>query len=163
MKMKIRITILIVLTLLLGFALGMLTSAQLRHKRMRPVRTYASVKYFREILYKVAEPDSVQQAELDMIIEKYSEYFNDLNSEFRKDFETMMDEQWNEIKPVLNKNQIDKLEEFEQHRSEMMKEFRKRERSGDRDHFKSRPDHRRRPPEFMDSLANPPGQKTDSL
>ena len=161
--MKLRITILIILTLLLGFVIGMLTSAQLRHNRMRPVRIYASEHYFREQLYKVVEPDSVQEVQLDAIIKKYGESIKDLNTVFREDFESLMDKQWNEIKPVLNKEQRDKIEEFDRNRREIMKEFRQRGDEEDRDHFDRRHGQRRRPPRFVDSLPNPQDRKTDSL
>ncbi|HDZ40550.1 MAG TPA: hypothetical protein ENH59_02560 [Bacteroidetes bacterium] len=167
--MKLRITLLIILTLILGFAIGMLTSAQLRHKRMRPVRTYASEHYFREHLYKVVEPDSAQKAELDDIIDRYGEYFRDLNTGFWKDFESLMDKQWSEIKPVLSRDQIEKLEEFERQRREMMKEFRQRNNRGDSTRFDGRPDHDRRqgpgrrPPGTTGLFPNPQDQKTNSL
>ncbi|MDT8401221.1 MAG: hypothetical protein RQ743_05965 [Bacteroidales bacterium] len=166
--MKLRITLLIILTLLLGFAIGMLTSAQLRHKRMRPVRTYTSEHYFKENLYKVVEPDSVQKAELDAIIDRYGEYFRDLNTGFWKDFESMMDRQWDEIKPVLSRDQIEKLEEFEQHRREMMKEFRQGNKRSDSNRFDGRPDHDRRsgsgrrPSGTTYIFPDPQDQKTNS-
>jgi len=156
------------MTLLLGFAIGILTSAQLRHKRMRPVRMYASENYFKEHLYKVVEPDSVQKAELDFIIEKYGESFRELNASFWKDFELLMDEQWNEINPVLRKDQIEKLEEFDRNRREMMKEFRRRNDSGDSTRFNRRPRHDRehgapgRPRGVIDSFPNPQDQRTGS-
>ncbi|MEA1885665.1 MAG: hypothetical protein U9N72_00425 [Bacteroidota bacterium] len=162
--MKLRITILIILTLLLGFAIGMLTSAQLRHKRMRPIRIYASENYFKDHLYKVVEPDSAQKAELDAIIERYGEEFNEMNAAFWKDFETLMDRQWNDIKPVLNKEQIEKLQEIERNRREKMKEFRQKDRSEDHDFYdRRRPDRDRRSPGSRGSLPNPQDRKTDNL
>ncbi len=161
--MKLRITILIILTLLLGFVIGILTSAQLRHKRMRPVRTYASEHYFKEHLYKVAEPDSAQKVELDAIIKQYGEKVNEMNASFWKDFEALMDSQWDDIKPVLDKKQIEKLEEFERNRRERMNEFRQRGRSGDRDYHERGRDRGRRPPDFRDSIPIPPDRRTDSL
>lgn len=162
--MKLRITILIILTLLLGFVIGMLTSAQLRHKRMRPVRIYASENYFKDHLYKAVEPDSAQKAELNAIIDQYSEEFNEMNASYWKEFESLMDRQWNDIKPVLNKEQIDKLQEIERNRREKIKDFRKKDRSGDRDyHDRRKPDRDRRPSGFRDSMPNPQDRKTDSL
>ncbi|MFO7850898.1 MAG: hypothetical protein ACQERS_07495 [Bacteroidota bacterium] len=162
--MKLRITILIILTLLLGIVIGMLTSAQLRHKRMRPVRIYASENYFKDHLYKVVEPDSAQKAELDAIIDRYSEEFREMNAAYWKEFESLMDRQWNDIKPVLNKEQIDKLQEIERNRREKIKEFREKDRTGDRDyHDRRRPDRDKKPSGFKDSLPSPPDRKKDSL
>ncbi|MBS0011640.1 MAG: hypothetical protein KFF49_09540 [Bacteroidales bacterium] len=161
--MKLRITLLIVLTLLLGFAIGMLTSAKLRHKRMNPVRIYASEQYFRDHLYKIVEPDSIQKEELNAIIVRYGRELNELNAIFRKDIEELMDKQWKEIKPVLNRDQIDELEEFDRNRREMMKKFKRRSSSDERSHFDRGPGRGRRPPGFNDSIPNPPGRKTDSL
>ena len=190
-RMKLRITLLIIGTLLLGFAIGMLTSAQLRHKRMRPVRTFASEHYFREHLYRVIEPDSVQKVELDGIIDSYSDEFKDMNADFWKGFESLMDRQWDEIKEVLTREQLNKLEEFDRNRREMMKKFRSRSgsddstrfdrrRSPDRDRYdggkrfdRDRYDGERRsdtfrrpgrsPGALADTLANPQDRKTDSL
>ncbi|MEE4213592.1 MAG: hypothetical protein V2I34_00905 [Bacteroidales bacterium] len=136
--MKLRITLLIIGTLLLGFAIGMLTSAQLRHKRMRPVRTFASEHYFREHLYRVIEPDSVQKAELDSIIDRYGDEFNEMNAEFWNGFESLMDRQWDEIKEILSREQLNKLEEFDRNRREMMKKFRSRSGSDDSTRFDRR-------------------------
>lgn len=145
--MKLRITILIILTLLLGFVIGMLTSAQLRHKRMRPVRTFASEQYFREHFYRIVEPSEEQKLELDGIIKSYADDFNQLRSQYREGFDSLMDEQWGEVKPVLNKEQIEKLEEFERNRRKAMKDFRDKRSSDDRgrdryDRDKSRNYHR---------------------
>ena len=86
-----------------------------------------------------------------------------MNALFWKDFEELMDKQWNEIKPVLNRDQIDKLEEFDRNRREMMKKFKRRSSSDERSHFNRGPGRGRRPPGSGDSIPNPPGQKSDSL
>jgi len=136
MHMKLRITILIIVTLLLGFVIGMLTSAWLRHNRMRPVRTFASEQYFRQHFFKIVEPAEKQKHKLDSIIEFYADDFNKMSRQYRENFESLMDKQWEDIKPVLNKEQIDKLEEFERNRRKAMKEFRsKRRMEEDRDRF----------------------------
>jgi len=124
---------------------------------------YASEQYFKEHLYKVVEPDSAQKVELDAIIKHYGEQVNEMNAVFWKDFEALMDSQWNDIKPVLNKEQIEKLEEIERNRRERMKEFRQRGRSGERDFHDRGPDRGRRPPGFRDSIPTPPDRRTDSL
>ncbi len=148
--MKLRITIVIIVTLLLGFVIGMLTSAQLRHQRMRPVRTFASEQYFREHFYKIVEPSEEQKQELNGIIGSYADDFNKLNRQFRDDFESLMDEQWKVIKPVLNREQIEKLEEFERNRRKAMKEFRDKRGTGDRDRY----DRNRRRSYHRDSSQN---------
>ncbi len=170
--MKLKITILIVLTLMLGFVLGFLTSAQLRHQRMKPVRIYASEDYFRDHFYKVIDPSVEQKKQLDKIIGKHSDQINELNRKFRDDFETLFDNQWKEIKPVLNKDQIKRLEELERNRREAMKEYRKRRKSDRQDHFGHGQGPDRRPPGFErdsihdrnDSLwSNPRDHRRDSL
>lgn len=124
---------------------------------------YASEHYFKEHFYKVVEPDSAQKVKLDAILKQYSEEFNEMNTAFRKDFESLMDRQWNDIKPVLNKEQIEKLEEIERIRRERMKEFRQRDDSEERDRHDRGQERGRRPPGFRDSLPNPPDRRTDSL
>ncbi|MCF8223093.1 MAG: hypothetical protein K9J25_08080 [Bacteroidales bacterium] len=153
--MKLKITLLAVLTLVLGFIIGILVSAKLRHNRLRPVRTSVSERYFREHLYRVIDPDSQQIEKLDIIIREYGKNFHELSSDYRQSIDSLMDMQWKEIRPVLSRDQIKRLEEMEEKRREAMKEFRNKkrmdpdkrfDRSRDRDRYhRDRDDYSRDP------------------
>ena len=71
--MKAKLILLLILTLVIGFVIGWLTSAQVRIHRLQPVRMYLSDDRFREGFYKTLEPDEKQKAEIEKILEKYDQ------------------------------------------------------------------------------------------
>ena len=46
--------------------LGMLTSAQIRFHKLKPVRVYFSEERFREGFYRTIQPDEQQKAKIDI-------------------------------------------------------------------------------------------------
>ncbi len=70
--MKTKPILLVIITLIIGFVLGMLTSAQIRFHKLKPVRVYFSEERFMEGFYKTIEPDDKQKAEIEKILEKYA-------------------------------------------------------------------------------------------
>ena len=61
--MKTKLVLLLILTLVIGFVIGWLTSAQVRLHKLQPVRMYLSDDHFRDGFYKVIQPDEKQKAE----------------------------------------------------------------------------------------------------
>lgn len=122
--MKLKPLILIFTTLLIGFFIGFLTSAQLRHKRMNPVRIYSSERRFREDAYRIFEPDEEQMVKLDPIIRKYGKASSELQREYRKNFESIMENYFQEVKPLLTQEQLDRINSMEQRRREAVRRFR---------------------------------------
>lgn len=122
--MKLKPILFIFITLLIGFFIGFLTSAQLRHKRMKPVRVYSSERRFRDDAYRFLEPDEAQMEKLDPVIRKYGKASSDLQREFRKNFENLMENYTREIKPLLTQEQLDRINSMEQRRREAVRRFR---------------------------------------
>lgn len=149
--MKTRSVIIIVVTLMIGFALGMLTSAQLRFQKLRPVRVFFSEERFREGLYKVIEPDDKQKASIEDILDKYAKINGDLQSEFRRNFDASMKDFRKEIESKLTKEQIARLREMDEKREKMIREARQNMKNDTTRRFEGRTDGRRfGPPHFRD-------------
>jgi hypothetical protein len=108
--MKTRPVLLGIITLIIGFVIGMLTSAQLRLNRLKPVRMYFSEERFREGFYKTIQPDGEQKAKIDLILDKYAK----LNSETQNNFRKELDANVRAMRKELERRQ------------EMMKQERKR-------------------------------------
>ncbi|HEX2976880.1 MAG TPA: hypothetical protein VHO68_13165 [Bacteroidales bacterium] len=123
--MKTRSIILVIITLIIGFVLGMLTSAQIRYKKLQPVRMYFSPERFREGFYKVIQPDDKQKEEIDAVIEKFARINGDLQNNFRREFETNMKEFRKEVDSRLTKDQLARLKEMDEKRQEMIRQNRK--------------------------------------
>lgn len=126
--MKAKPIIFVVVTLLIGFILGMLTSAQIRFNKLKPVRLYFSEDRFREGLYKTLEPDEKQKAEIEKILDKFAALNSELQANFRKGIDSNMKELRKELESKLTKEQLARLKEMDEQRQEMIKQGRRNRR-----------------------------------
>jgi hypothetical protein len=122
--MKTKSVIVIVLTLVIGFVLGMLTSAQLRYQKLKPVRVFFSEERFREGFYNAIQPDAMQKEKIDVILDKYAKLNSELQDNFRKDMEQNMKEFRKEIDQNLTKDQLSRLKDLDEKRKEMIRQYR---------------------------------------
>jgi len=123
--MKIRPVILVILTLAIGFVLGILVSAQVRFNRLKPVRIFFSEERFREGFYNILQPDDKQKIAIDQILSRYAKANNSLVVGFRRRSDSLMKEFWKEIEPNLTVEQLKRLKELEQRRMEMIRKSRR--------------------------------------
>jgi len=132
--MKTKPILLVIVTLIIGFVLGMLTSAQIRFHRLKPVRVYFSEERFREGFYKAIEPDSKQKEEIEKILQKYAKINGELQSDFKKELDSNMKEFRKEIDSKLTKEQLARLKDMDERRQEIIRQgIRNRDSSGSRD------------------------------
>jgi hypothetical protein len=120
--MKAKPIILIVITLIIGFVLGMLTSAQIRFHRLKPVRVFFSEDRFRNGFYEVIQPDEKQKQTIEQLLSKYALINSDIQNDFRKKMDSAMKEFWKELEPSLSKDQLARIKEMEKRRMEMIRE-----------------------------------------
>lgn len=123
--MKARPILLVVLTLVIGFVLGMLTSAQIRYHKLKPVRLYFSEERFREGFYNTIQPDEKQKAEIEKILDKYAKLNSDLQGNFRKELDSNVKELRKELDSLLTKDQLARLKEMDERRQEMIRQNRR--------------------------------------
>lgn len=126
--MKAKTITIVTIIFIIGFVLGMLTSAWLRQKKFKPMRQLFSKEYFRENLYKSIQPDEKQRLELDKVIDKYTKKRDSLQENFRKDFGANMKALHKELHSKLTREQIETLNRIEEERREWMKRIRKERR-----------------------------------
>ena len=125
--MKAKPIIVIIVTLIIGFVLGMLTSAQIRYHKLKPVRVYFSEERFREGFYRTIQPDEKQKVKIDEILDKYAKINSEMQSTFRKQLETSMKDFRKEIDSNLTKDQLARLREMDERRQQMMRDWKARE------------------------------------
>jgi hypothetical protein len=159
--MKAKPILLVIITLIIGFVLGMLTSAQIRFHRLKPVRLYFSEERFREGFFKTIEPDEAQKAEIEKILEKYAKLNSDLQDNFRKELDSNMKEFRKEIDSKLTKEQLARIKEMDEKRQEMIKQARRNhenDSTGDRNFRRRGPDNgpQREGRPFPDDRPGPP-------
>jgi hypothetical protein len=157
--MKTKSIIVIVLTLVIGFVLGILTSAQMRFHRLKPVRMYFSEERFREGFYSAIQPEGQQKAKIDLILDKYAKINSELQSNFRKELDASMKEFRKELDSNLTKEQISRLKEMDDRRQEMIRQNRMN-RGNDTINFHNE---RRRNPNDRRGPGNPDHNRDSTL
>jgi hypothetical protein len=103
----------------------MLTSAQIRYHRLKPVRVFFSEERFRDGFYRTILPDEKQKAKIDLILDKYAKINSGLQNNFRKELDTNMKEFRKELDLNLTKEQLARLKEMDERRQEMIRQNRK--------------------------------------
>jgi hypothetical protein len=131
MSMKAKPIILIIVVLIIGFVLGMLTSAQIRFNKLKPVRVYFSEQRFREGFYRAIEPNEQQKIKIDQILDKYAKINSGFQDKYRKNLDSTMKEFRKEIDSNLTKDQLKRLKEMDDRRQEMIKQNRRNEDHND--------------------------------
>jgi hypothetical protein len=148
--MKAKPIIIILITLAIGFVLGMLTSAQIRYHRLKPVRVFFSEDRFRNGFYEVIQPDDKQKQTIEQLLTKYAGINSEIQNDFRKKMDSTMKEFWKGLEPTLSKDQLARLKEMEKRRMEMIRENRRNPHDSanfrDNRRMPPPPDGERRPP-----------------
>ncbi|HEY5471392.1 MAG TPA: hypothetical protein VIK07_12795 [Bacteroidales bacterium] len=148
--MKAKPIIVVVVTLIIGFVLGMLTSAQIRYHKLKPVSVYFSEERFRDGFYRAIEPDDQQKAKIDVVLDKYALLNSELQNNFRKQLDANMIDFRKELDLNLTKEQLARLKDMDDKRQEMIRGNRK---NHDRDSSRFREGR----PHNEDERQNPPG------
>ena len=118
--MKARSIIVVLVTLIIGFILGMLTSAQIRYHKLKPVRVFFSEERFRDGFYRTIQPDDQQKTKIDLVLDKYAKINSELQNNFRKELDASMKEFRKELDLNLTRDQLARLKEMDARREEMM-------------------------------------------
>lgn len=153
--MKAKPIIIILITLIIGFVLGMLTSAQIRYHRLKPVRVFFSEERFRNGFYEVIQPDEKQKETIGQLLSKYAAVNSDIQDDFRKKMDSTMKDFWKELEPCLRKEQLARIKEMDKRRMEMVRENRRNphDSTNFRDNRRMQPPQDGRPP-FRDRDSN---------
>jgi hypothetical protein len=157
--MKTKSVLILIATLIIGFMLGMLASAQIRSHRLSPVRFFFSEDRFREGFYRIIQPDDQQKVKIDVVLDKYAKINSELQRNFHKEFEANMNAFRNEMDTYLTKDQISRLRAMDERRQDMI---RKRLQDHDRDSSGFGDEHHRHHngrPLSEDAPAMPPQEK----
>jgi AraC-like DNA-binding protein len=123
--MKARSIVVVLVTLIIGFILGMLTSAQIRYHRLNPVRVFFSEERFRDGFYKTIQPDEQQKEKIDLILDKYAKINSELQGNFRKGLDSNMKEFRKELDLNLSKEQLARLKDMDERRQVLIRQNRK--------------------------------------
>lgn len=121
MKPKLKNSLVIVITLLIGFALGILVSGRYTKARIDRLKNFYTEQGFNREFIRVLEPSPEQREELRPILRKYSELNRELLSTHKEEqvelFKNLKSEMW----PYLTEAQKERLERFKMQREKRLK------------------------------------------
>lgn len=111
--MKVKPVIIISTTLIIGFAIGFLTSSMISNQRMKRFRSFNSVESFKRRTIHLIEPTEEQIKEIIPLIDEYAKKMNQIRKDLGREFFNLMKDFHNEIKPFLTEGQIERLESLQ--------------------------------------------------
>jgi hypothetical protein len=155
--MKTKPILLVVITLVIVFILGMLTSAQIRLHKLKPVRLYFSEERFREGFFKTIQPDEKQKAEIVQILDKYAKMNSELQNNLRKELDSNIKEMRKELDSKLTKEQLSRLKDMDERRQEMIRQNRRNR--NDSSNFRNMRPGMHGGRSFRDDRQMPPGER----
>ena len=133
-NMKVKAVIVISATLILGFAIGFLTSSMITHQRMKKFRSYNSIESFKQRTIHILQPTEAQLKEILPLIDEYAKKLDQTRKDFGKEFFTLITDFHKDLKPLLTAEQIERLESL------MRPPQRNSRHKGDRDERSRGPD-----------------------
>jgi hypothetical protein len=160
--MKAKLILVIFGTLIIGFVLGMLTSAQIRYHKLKPVKVFFSEERFRDGFYRTIEPDEQQKAKIDIVLDKYAKINSELQRNFRRELDASMKDLRKELDSNLTKEQLARLKEMDERRQELIRQNRKNH-DNDSSAIRSEWRHNRNGRPLPDGPPHSPGPWPDSI
>jgi hypothetical protein len=139
--MKTKSILVLLVTLIIGFFLGWLSSSIVMNRKVKEIRAYSSYEGIRSSVFSRIHPTPEQRRKIEPVVEKFSRQNLELRKKYMKEFFEVRDEFHRELFPLLTDEQIQNIEKA-RHQAPA---FRGR---GHSPHYKSRP---------SDSLGRGPG------
>lgn len=110
--MKTRAILVIVISLVTGFAVGFITSSQITKMRTRDIHSMSSIDAFKARTFSVIEPTPQQKEKIMPIVEEYAVKSDTLRKKAYREFHSLMDEFHTKLQPYLTDEQMERLHNF---------------------------------------------------
>ena len=110
--MKFKSTLIILVTLIVGIVIGFLINGQITHRKFKRVVEMGMEEGFKNRLYNFIQPTADQKELIDPIIEDYARKNSAIFKNVRSEHDSLMDVFHEELKPLLNEDQLSKLEDM---------------------------------------------------
>jgi len=113
--MKTRAFIAIIISMLIGVAIGFIGANQLHHHKTKDVRSMNSKESFKDRTFNRIKPDAEQIEILSPIVEEYGIRFDSLRKCTYKQYMDFLEEFHDNLEPYLTEEQLRAEEEFAEH------------------------------------------------
>ena len=132
MNVKLKTSIIIIITLLIGIVIGALGSGMIRKNIYKDrITRFRKPEGFVNRIENIIEPDSIQQVVIRTILLNHHKRIRVVSEQYHVEMKALIDSLKNELKPILTPEQQERLNERLQRR--------KRLQGGPRDRFSRQP------------------------
>ncbi len=121
MSTKTKTLLIILGTLVIGVAIGALGSGVMRHNRLEKFERMDHSRRFLHAMENIIQPDTEQKAEIESVMEKYSNQMVDIRERHQGEITTILDSMRNALDGLLTDEQKNRLQtHFEKSANRMM-------------------------------------------
>ncbi len=113
MNLKLKNSLILTGTLIIGIVLGVLISGRVMHARMANFRNFYTEKGFNREIMKIIKPTPEQREKLTPLFRQQAKRNHNLFMECRKKHHLMMENFKEELSGYLDKDQLRRLEKME--------------------------------------------------
>ena len=134
--MKTKSILIIIATLIIGFTIGFLTNGQLTRYKFNRFVKQGSYDAFKFRMMDVVMPDIDQAKDIEPILDKYAQNASETLEESKENMKKLHKELLEELKPYLNKEQLQRLDRAH---NRYKKVWERRRGKGHKPHCPNRP------------------------
>jgi uncharacterized protein YneF (UPF0154 family) len=121
MNMKVKTTIVIIITLLFGIVFGALLNRTFTHRRIRKAFDAVNPNRFTMILERAIDPSEEQKKQIREILQSHAKQMEELRKNAMEGMETSLQALKKELDSVLTPEQKERLEEMMKQRPPWMR------------------------------------------
>lgn len=130
--MKTKSILIIALTLILGFLLGILSTGMIQRAQFKKIRNFQTERGFGNHIIHIIEPTDNQLESIQPILDKYGKEIRSTGKAFRNEMKILMDSMHQELRPFLTEEQFKRMQKRKFGKGKFLRPF----------------PHKRRPPFF---------------
>lgn len=109
MSMKLKVTFIIVITLVLGIVVGFLLNRTYSQRRVRNILSRRSPEFFVTFYERILEPDTKQSKLIREILDTHAKQVSDIRENFQEELQSLFESMKAQIDPILTPEQKERL------------------------------------------------------
>ncbi len=110
MNLKVKITFLIIMTLIIGIVIGAMINRAVSQNRIKRILERRNPPIFISFYERIIEPNADQHDSIRKILDKYAQSFSEIRTDFQEQLHSSFESMKAELDPLLTPEQKERLE-----------------------------------------------------
>jgi hypothetical protein len=111
MNLKVKITFLIIITLVIGIVIGAMLNRAVSQNRIRRILERRNPPIFISFYERIIEPNADQRDSVRKVLDKYAQRLSKIRTNFQDELQSSFESMKAELEPLLTAEQKERLEE----------------------------------------------------